>query len=148
MNTIKIIVVLIFLSSCKGNVTSIKSLETDSIIVRLKQLNDTALTRIEISPSIFFADTINEGQTIEGRFKIVNKGKVPLALKKIINVCDCTVTESSKSETRPNDSCFLSFKIETDNFKPGFNVRVITIIGNFHPLFRTLSVECYVRLKK
>ena len=147
MNTIKIIVVLIFLSSCKGNVTTIKSLETDSVIVSLKQLNDTALTRIEISPAIFFADTIKAGQTIKGAFKIINKGNVPLVLKKIVNVCDCTVSESSKSETPSNDSTFLNFKIDTDNFKPGFNVRTITIIGNFHPYFRTLNVECYVRRK-
>ncbi len=147
MNILKCLAVVFVFSSCKSNISTVKSLDTDSVIVRLKQLNDTALTRIEITPSIFLADTINEGQTIEGKFRIINKGKVSLVLKKIINVCDCTVTESSKQETQPNDSSFLNFKIDTDNFKPGFNTRIITIMGNFHPLFRALSVECYVRRK-
>lgn len=147
MNLIKYVPILLFIASCKRNVSTVKSLDTDSVIVRLKQLDDTALTRIEITPSIYVIDTINEGQNLEGKFKIVNKGNVPLILKKIINVCDCTVTESSKTETQPNDSSFLYFKINTDNFKRGFNVRVITIMGNFHPLFRALSVECYVRRK-
>lgn len=101
MNTIKIIVVLIFLSSCKGNVTTIKSLETDSVIVSLKQLNDSALTRIEISPAIFFADTIKAGQTIKGAFKIINKGNVPLVLKKIVNVCDCTLVNHRNLKLHP-----------------------------------------------
>ncbi len=147
MNILKCLAVLFFFSSCKSKVNTVKSLDTDSVIIRLKQLSDTALTRIEISPSIYFADSINEGQNIEGKFKIINKGNVPLILTKIVNVCDCTVTESSKPETQPNDSSFLNYKIDTDNFKPGFNVRIITIMGNFHPLFRALSVECYVRRK-
>ena len=103
---------------------------------------------MNLLPVFFFADTISKGQTIAGKFTIVNKGSVPFVIKKIINVCDCTVTESTKKETQPNDSCSLSFKIDTEDFKEGFNVRMITIIGNFHPFFRVLCVECYVGNKK
>lgn len=133
--------------SC-NNVTTTsgtKNLGNDSVMIKLKQLKETELTRIEINPTIYYADTISKGQTIEGKFTITNKGKNPFFIKKIMNVCDCTVSESTKSKTLPNDSCIIRFKIDTENFSDGFNVRVITVMGNFHPFFRVLSVECYVK---
>lgn len=151
MNFIRTLVIaFIFLSSCKNKNSSFtdKYIDKDSVVARLKQLDETALTRIEVNPIIYFADTISKGQTIEGKFTIFNKGNVPFSIKKIVNICDCTITESTKNETPPNDSCILNFKIDTEDFKEGFNVRMITIMGNFHPFFRVLSVECYVGNKK
>ncbi len=141
---------LVFVVSCRSKDSDFtdKHIAKDSVIVKLKQLKETELTRIEINPIIYFADTIKKGQTIEGKFAIINRGNIPFFIGKIINVCDCTVSESTKKETQPNDSCYINFKIDTDNFKDGFNVRMITIMGNFHPLFRVLSVECYVGDKK
>ncbi|MBS1511545.1 MAG: DUF1573 domain-containing protein [Bacteroidetes bacterium] len=114
----------------------------------MKKLPETDLTRIEISPAIYFADTIAKGDIIKGSFTIYNKGNVPFSIKKISNICDCTVSASSKKETPPNDSCSISFIINTDNFNDGFNVRMITIMGNFHPYFRVLSIESTVGKKK
>lgn len=137
--------VLLFFFSCKNEkrITD-QYISNDSVIVNLKKLKETELTRIEIIPGIFFADTIQKGQVINGEFVIFNKGNQPFLLKKIINVCDCTVTQPTKKEVQPKDSCYIKFKINTDNFNEGFNVRMITIIGNFHPFFRVLSVECFV----
>lgn len=151
MNLFKqILIILFFLVSCKtkNNAFTNKNIDKDSTIVKLKRLKETELTRIEIDPVIYFADTISQGQTIEGKFKIINVGNVPFSIKKIVNICDCTVTEPTKKETQPNDSCYINFKIDTENYKEGFNVRMITIMGNFHPFFRVLSVECYVGNKK
>jgi len=146
----RFIIIFFFIASCrsKNNGFTDKYIDKDSVIVKLKLLKETELTRIEFNPLIYFADTISIGQPIEGKFTIYNKGRVPFFIKKIVNICDCTVIESIKKETQSSDSCYINFKIETENFKDGFNVRMITIMGNFHPFFRILCVECYVGNKK
>ena len=121
---------------------------SDSVINNLKLLKDSELTRIEISPMIFFADTVEKGTEISGKFLVVNKGNIAFTLRKIINICDCTVSESTKKDIQPRDSAFINFKINTDNFTSGFNARTITLMGNFQPFFRVLRVECYVLDKK
>ncbi len=148
MNSIKCILIFaVIISACRNKVNSFTDVSKDSTIVNLEQLKETELTRIEITPMIYFADTINKGDQIEGKFAIVNRGKIPFTIKKVVNICGCTVTESTKKEIQPQDSYSINFKIDTDNFREGFNVRTITIMGNFHPFYRILYVECFVRNK-
>ncbi|MFN8250705.1 MAG: DUF1573 domain-containing protein [Ferruginibacter sp.] len=143
-----VVILLNILISCRvGTFNKDEYISKDTVVTELKKLRETELTRIEIAPAIYFADTISKGDIIEGKFTIYNKGKVPFSIKKITNVCDCTVTKPDKDETMPGDSCNLSFKISTDNYSDGFNVRMITIMGNFHPYFRVLAVESYVGKK-
>lgn len=111
--SLAIIIFLNLLHGCRvGTFNKDEYVSKDSVVAKLKQLKESELTRIEISPGIYFADTISKGDIIKGAFTIFNKGNVPFSIKKITNVCDCTVTEPNKKKRCQEIHVYLILKFQ------------------------------------
>ena len=115
--------------SCKDNAASkIKSTNLETAKER-DAIISLGSAIIEFDKTEFEFGTINEGDVVDGSFKITNKGKVDLMIFTAKPSCGCTVPEWPKEAIKPGESADLKFVFNSRG-KVGNNNKSITLKTN------------------
>jgi len=101
---------------------------------------------IEFDQREFEFGTVNEGDVIEGTFKITNSGKSDLIILSAKASCGCTVPSWPKEAIKPGDSGALTFKFNTRG-KPNKQNKSITITSNAEKTREVLRIKGFVTPK-
>ncbi len=143
MKYLKIIVISCLFIQCTSNSTSLskKNTEASIAIEKLRTAPDSLLTKIRIENSDRDYE-VKKGEMIYDSIIIKNTGKISLKLESIKSKCDCMTVNFSNLLVIPSfDSLVVRYKIETSNMDLGNNHRTITVIGNFFPYFKNVSIN-------
>ena len=90
--------------------------------------------------------TVDEGDVIEGTFKITNTGKSDLVILSAKASCGCTVPSWPKEPIKPGDTAELTFKFNTRG-KPNQQNKSITIKSNAEKTTEVLRIKGFVTPK-
>jgi hypothetical protein len=125
--------------SCKDNATS----KIDSSNLETAKERDAKISLgspiIEFDKSEFDFGTINEGDVVDGTFKLANKGKTDLIITNATASCGCTVPEWPKEAIKPGDSAEIKFSFNSRG-KTGKQSKTITLQTNTANVRETLRV--------
>lgn len=133
--------------SCKDNAASkIKSTNLESAKERDAIIN-LGSAIIEFDKTEFNFGTIDEGEVINGVFKITNVGKVDLIITNAKPSCGCTVPIWPKDPIKPGDSADLKFSFNSRG-KVGNNNKSITLQTNTEKVTEVLRVKGMVNRKE
>ncbi|PCH78144.1 MAG: hypothetical protein COB98_01260 [Flavobacteriaceae bacterium] len=101
---------------------------------------------IEFDQRAYEFGTVDEGDIIEGVFKITNKGTSDLVILSAKASCGCTVPSWPKTPIKPGDTAELSFKFNTRG-KPNKQNKSITIKSNAEKTTEVLRIKGFVTPK-
>ena len=125
--------------SCKDNATS----KIDSSNLESAKERDAKISLgspiIEFDKSEFDFGTINEGDVVDGTFKVANKGKTDLVITNATASCGCTVPEWPKEAIKPGDSAEIKFSFNSRG-KTGKQSKTITLQTNTENVTETLRI--------
>jgi hypothetical protein len=125
--------------SCKDNATS----KIDSSNLESAKERDAKISLgsaiIEFDKSEFDFGTINEGDIVDGTFKVANKGKTDLIITDARASCGCTVPEWPKEAIKPGDSAEIKFSFNSRG-KTGKQSKTITLQTNTANVTETLRI--------
>jgi hypothetical protein len=126
--------------SCKDNATS----KIDSSNLESAKERDAKISLgsaiIEFDKSEFDFGTINEGDVVDGTFKVANKGKTDLIITDAKASCGCTVPEWPKDAIKPGDSAEIKFSFNSRG-KTGKQSKTITLQTNTANVTETLRIS-------
>lgn len=152
MKYLKLIIILAILSvviiTCNQSPTSVQKLDENQYILKMMSLPESTLTNISIDSYIKFYDTVYLGSDITGYFYIKNIGKNNLLISNIQSGCNCIKIDNYNDVVeaiiQPGDSVSLNFTVPFVQ-EEGYLSKGLTIIGNFHPYYRRILIETYVK---
>ncbi|MBK5208719.1 MAG: DUF1573 domain-containing protein [Flavobacteriaceae bacterium] len=125
--------------SCKENASS----KIDSTNLETAKERDAKMSLgsaiIEFDKNEFDFGTINEGDVVEGAFKVANKGKTDLIITDASASCGCTVPEWPKDAIKPGDSAIIKFSFNSRG-KRGKQSKTITLKTNTANVTETLRI--------
>jgi hypothetical protein len=133
--------------SCKDNASAkIDASNLETAKERDAQISmGTAI--IEFDTRDYDFGTVNEGEVVEGIFKISNKGKTDLIITNASASCGCTVPEWPKDPIKPGDSGELKFSFDSKG-RTGKQSKTITLQTNTADVTETLRIGGTVTPKK
>ena len=105
------------------------------------------LPEIGFDKQNFDFGTINEGDLVNGDFKIYNKGKSDLIISHAQASCGCTIPKWPKDPIKPGDSATLSFSFNSHG-KVGKQNKSITLQTNTEKGVEILYLKGTVTPKK
>lgn len=147
MKTIQIILlVFVLFITCNPstNNSQRKSSEVSLTVEKLRTSPDSVLTKIKID-NLDREYEVKKGQIIVDSILIINNGIKPLKIESIKSKCDCTTVDFDNSRLiHPKESMVVRYKINTEDMPLGYNQRTISIIGNFFPYFKIISLSLYL----
>jgi len=133
--------------SCKENASSkIKTTNLESAKERDAIINLGAAI-IEFDKTEFDFGTINQGDVVEGVFKITNAGKVDLLITNAKASCGCTVPVWPKEPIKPGESAELKVSFNSRG-KKGVQNKSITLQTNTEKVTEILRVKGTVTPKE
>lgn len=125
--------------SCKDNASS----KIDSTNLETAKERDAKISLgsaiIEFDTKNYDFGTVNEGDVVEGVFKVANKGKTDLIITDASASCGCTVPEWPKEAIKPGDSAEIKFSFNSRG-RTGKQSKTITLQTN------TANVKEIVRI--
>jgi hypothetical protein len=133
--------------SCKDNASAkIDAANLETAIERDAKISlGTAI--IEFDTKDYDFGTVNEGEVVEGIFKITNKGKTDLIITDASASCGCTVPEWPKDPIKPGDSGELKFSFDSKG-RTGKQSKSITLQTNTAAVTEMLRIGGTVTPKK
>ncbi|KUO67167.1 MAG: hypothetical protein APF83_13705 [Lutibacter sp. BRH_c52] len=144
-----VIVALLSLAfvSCKDNASA----KIDAANLETAKERDAKISIgtaiIEFDTKDYDFGTVNEGEVVEGIFKISNKGKTDLIITNASASCGCTVPEWPKDPIKPGDSGELKFSFDSKG-RTGKQSKTITLQTNTADVTETLRIGGTVTPKK
>ncbi|MDP3944490.1 MAG: DUF1573 domain-containing protein [Lutibacter sp.] len=144
-----VIVALLSLAfvSCKDNASA----KIDAANLETAKERDAKISMgtaiIEFDAKDYDFGTVNEGEVVEGIFKISNKGKTDLIITNASASCGCTVPEWPKDPIKPGDSGELKFSFDSKG-RTGKQSKTITLQTNTADVTETLRIGGTVTPKK
>jgi len=136
-----VIVALLSLAfvSCKDNASA----KIDAANLETAKERDAKISIgtaiIEFDTKDYDFGTVNEGEVVEGIFKISNKGKTDLIITNASASCGCTVPEWPKDPIKPGDSGELKFSFDSKG-RTGKQSKTITLQTNTADVTETLRI--------
>lgn len=144
-----VIVALLSLAfvSCKDNASA----KIDAANLETAKERDAKISIgtaiIEFDTKDYDFGTVNEGEVVEGIFKISNKGKTDLIITNASASCGCTVPDWPKDPIKPGDSGELKFSFDSKG-RTGKQSKTITLQTNTADVTETLRIGGTVTPKK
>jgi len=133
--------------SCKENAAS----KIKNVNLEIAKERDAIISLggaiVEFDKTEFNFGTINEGDVIDGTFKITNVGKVDLLILSAKASCGCTVPSWPKEAIKPGESADLKFSFNSRG-KVGNNNKSITLKTNTEKGTEVLRVKGFVTAKE
>jgi len=146
--SILLAILSVVIITCNQSPTSVQKLDENQYILKMKSLPESTLTNIFIDSHIKFYDTVYLGSDITGYFSIKNIGKNNLLISSIQSGCNCIKIDNYNDVVeaiiQPGDSVLLNFTVPFVQ-EEGYLSKGLTIIGNFHPYYRRILIEAYVK---
>ncbi|MDP3357898.1 MAG: DUF1573 domain-containing protein [Lutibacter sp.] len=125
--------------SCKDNASA----KIDASNLETAKERDAKISMgtaiIEFDTKDYDFGTVNEGEVVEGVFKITNKGKTDLIITGASATCGCTVPEWPKDPIKPGDSGELKFSFDSKG-RTGKQSKSITLQTNTAEVTETLRI--------
>ena len=133
--------------SCKDNaISKIKDANLETAKERDAIIN-LGSAIIEFDKTNFEFGTINEGDVVDGAFKITNVGKVDLLITNAKASCGCTIPVWPKEAIKPGESADLKFSFNSRG-KRGVQNKSITLKTNTEKMKEVLHIKGMVTPKK
>lgn len=133
--------------SCKESASSkIKSSNLESAEKR-DAIIDLGSAIMEFDQTVFDFGTIQQGDVVEGKFVVSNKGKVDLVITSAKPSCGCTVPEWPKDPIKPGESKEIKFQFDSKG-KSGKQNKSITIKANTEKVSEVLRVKGTIEVAK
>tara|TARA_R110001583_G_scaffold4351_2_gene25230 strand:- start:63689 stop:64147 length:459 start_codon:yes stop_codon:yes gene_type:complete len=133
--------------SCKENASSkIKATNVETAKER-DAIISLGAAIIEFDKTEFNFGTINEGDIVEGVFKITNPGKVDLLITNAKASCGCTVPEWPKEAIKPGESANVKVSFNSRG-KTGVQNKTVTLQTNTEKVTEILRVKGTVTPKE
>lgn len=133
--------------SCKDNASA----KIDAANLETAKERDAKISLgtaiIEFDTKDYDFGTVNEGEVVEGVFKITNKGKTDLIITDASASCGCTVPEWPKNPIKPGDSGELKFSFDSKG-RTGKQSKSITLQTNTAEVTEMLRIGGTVTPKK
>ncbi|NEW77826.1 MAG: DUF1573 domain-containing protein [Gelidibacter sp.] len=133
--------------SCKDNASA----KIDAANLETAKERDAKISLgtaiIEFDTRDYDFGTVNEGEVVEGVFKITNKGKTDLIITDASASCGCTVPEWPKDPIKPGDSGELKFSFDSKG-RTGKQSKSITLQTNTAEVTEMLRIGGTVTPKK
>jgi len=135
------------LFSCKQEsaIAKVKSENVTQAQARDEKMSE-GVPVMEFDQRAYEFGTVNEGDVIEGTFKITNKGKSDLVILSAKASCGCTVPSWPKEPIKPGETADLTFKFNTRG-KPNKQNKSITIKSNAEKTTEVLRIKGFVTPK-
>ncbi|NQV77104.1 MAG: DUF1573 domain-containing protein [Lutibacter sp.] len=144
---IYIAILSLVIVSCKENAASkIKETNLETAKERDAIIN-LGSAIIEFDKTDFDFGTINEGDFVDGVFKITNAGKVDLLITSAKASCGCTVPTWPKEPIKPGETADLRFSFNSRG-KTGVQNKSITLQTNTEKVTEVLHVKGTISPKK
>jgi len=146
ISIICIAVLGLLIVSCKDNATAkINSANLETAKERDAKISLGAAI-IEFDQNEYDFGTITEGDKVEGKFIISNKGKVDLVITNAKATCGCTVPEWPREAIKPGDSAELKFTFNSRG-RTGKQSKSITLQTNSEKVTEVLRIKGMVTPK-
>jgi hypothetical protein len=87
------------------------------------------LPRLVVPEQVHDFGAVNQGEVVEHKFEIQNKGAGPLKIRKLSPSCGCTAAVLQSDTIAPGASTFISAKFDTKGFR-GDKVKTIRVYTN------------------
>jgi len=144
---IYIAILSLVIASCKENASSkIKETNLETAKERDAVIN-LGSPIIEFDKTDFDFGTINEGDVVDGAFKIKNVGKVDLLITNAKASCGCTIPVWPKEAIKPGESADLKFSFNSRG-KRGVQNKSITLKTNTEKVTEVIHIKGTVIPKK
>lgn len=138
--TIWLAVLALAIVSCKENASSkIKDSNLETAKERDAKIS-MGSPIIEFDLKEYDFGDITEGEVIEGKFTIVNKGKVDLILTEVKPSCGCTTPDWPKEAIAPGGSGEIKFRFNSSGRK-GKQNKSITIRSNAEKMTEVVRIK-------
>lgn len=133
-------------TSCKENAAS--KVKSENIETAKDRDAKIALGSavIEFDQTEYDFGTINEGDVVDGVFKITNAGKVDLVITSAKATCGCTVPTWPKEAIKPGETSELTFKFNSRG-RSGKQTKSITLQTNTEKVTEVLRISGMVNKK-
>ena len=137
---IRLAVLALSIVSCKDNASSkikVSNLET------AKERDDKISMGspiIEFDIKEYDFGDVTEGEVVEGKFTLINKGKVDLILTEVKPSCGCTTPEWPKEAIGPGESGEIKFLFNSSGRK-GKQNKSITIRSNAEKVTEVVRIK-------
>ena len=126
--------------SCKENAASkIKSTNLETAKERDAVIS-LGSAIIEFDKTEYDFGTINEGEVVEGVFKITNAGKVDLIIINAKATCGCTIPKWPKEPIKPGETAELEFSFNSRG-RTGKQSKSITLQTNTEKVAETIRIK-------
>lgn len=126
--------------SCKDNASA----KIDSTNLESAKERDAKISLgsaiIEFDTRNYDFGTVNEGDVVEGIFKVANKGKTDLIITSASASCGCTVPEWPKDAIKPGDAAEIKFSFNSKG-RTGKQSKTITLQTNTENVTETLRIS-------
>lgn len=102
------------------------------------------LTSIGVDKQIHDFGEITNGEIVACTFKVTNKGKNPLIIKKIEASCGCAFFNWNKKPIPPGDSTKIEVEFNSSG-RYGKQYKVISIFANIPEQVKDVAVAAYIK---
>jgi len=132
--------------SCKDNASGkIKASNVETAKERDAQIN-LGSAIIEFDKKEFDFGTITEGDVVDGKFIVSNKGKVDLIITNVKPSCGCTTPEWTKEAIKPGETGEIKFSFNSRG-RVGKQNKSITIKANTENVTEIIRIKGTVTKK-
>ena len=149
MKKLSIICIALFglaLLSCKDNASAkIQSTNLETAKERDAKIG-LGSAIIEFDQTEYDFGTITEGDVVDGKFLITNKGKVDLIITSVKPSCGCTTPEWTKEPIKPGESGEIKFSFNSRG-RVGKQNKSITVKANTEKVTEIIRIKGTVTAK-
>ena len=149
MKKLSIICIALFglaLLSCKDNASAkIQSTNLETAKERDAKIS-LGSAIIEFDQTEYDFGTITEGDVVDGKFLITNKGKVDLIITSVKPSCGCTTPEWTRDPIKPGESGEIKFSFNSRG-RVGKQNKSITVKANTEKVTEIIRIKGTVTAK-
>ena len=149
MKKLSIICIALFglaILSCKDNASAkIQSTNLETAKERDAKIS-LGSAIIEFDQTEYDFGTITEGDVVEGKFLITNKGKVDLIITSVKPSCGCTTPEWTRDPIKPGESGEIKFSFNSRG-RVGKQNKSITVKANTEKVTEIIRIKGTVTAK-
>ncbi len=95
----------------------------------MEDKSKSEVPKIKLSSKRVNLGNIKEGKVVEFKVKVINEGKKPLIIKKVVSSCGCTAALMSNGQIPPGGSEWLNVKFDSSK-RHGKISRTVSVYSN------------------
>lgn len=132
--------------SCKDSATSKINTENLETAKKRDAIIELGSPIIEFDQTVYDFGTIEEGEVINGVFKVKNTGKTDLLITEVKPSCGCTTPDWTKDAIKPGETGEIKFEFNSKG-RTGNQNKSITIKSNAEKVVEVIRIKGMVNAK-